>query len=1094
MMHRESLRAGVDADQPDSLPLASELSHFEGLCLHDTFETRAAQQPRVTATLFEGRELTCGDLNRRANRLAHYLLSSGTGLETPVGIYMARSMELAVAVLGVLKAGAVCVPLDPDYPQSRLRAMAGDAGASILLTQKHLVSTVPCRNARIVPLDDESEALARQGDENPGIPVGPDNLAFVFYTSGSTGRPKGVMTSHRVRLSRLVWAQRQIRLRADDRHVLKSSISFSAVARDIFWPLLNGASLVIARPGGHSDVGYLVELIAQHRVTVISFVPSVLQVFLDEPGLSECHCLRHVLCGGEALTAELEERFFERLPAKLHRFYGATEAPAATYSECRPGAHAGAVNIGGRTDVPVYLLDAHLNPVPSGEPGEIYIGGVAVTRGYLQLPGLTAERFLPNPFAERSGERFYKTGDLGRQLLDGNLEFLGRSDHQIKIRGVRVEPGEVERQRARHANLRDVAVIAREDVPGETRLVAYLVCAREPAPAAAELQGFLRATLPEVMVPSAFVTLESLPLSTNGKLDRRALPPPTTPARKLGRFEPRSPTERTVAEIWSKVLTLDRVGANDNFFEIGGHSLRAAQVISRIRSAFEVDLPLQAIFENPSVAALAKTVEQARASDEQAVRPISKRSGTGPTELSPAQQGLWFLEQLDPQTAAYNIHIAARLRGPLTVEALDRSLDAIVRRHEALRTTFRLSHGQPVQVITQVGASRLVGLRVVDLGHVPVAERQAAAEGHATMEARLPFDLERGPLVRASLLRFGSSDNVLLLTLHHIVCDGWSISVLMRELFLLYGAFSAGRPSPLDELPIQYADFTDWERGRLSGARLNGLLSYWRSQLGEGVSLSELPTDRPRPAKQTYEGATLRFAFSAWLSGELRSLSRREEVTVFMTLVGAFQVNLRHHTRRDVVTVATDVARRDTTETEAMIGMFVNQLVLRTDLSGNPSFREVLRRTRSVALEAFSHQELPFYRVVDALTSQRDLSRSPLFQAKFVLQNAPGSLPQVPGLSVDFLEIDNGTAKFELLFNMVDKPSGIGGKVEYRIDLFERSTVVCFLADFESILRTVVRQPDIELETLSDLLAQESRRRELDVARELAVRGKSLSY
>lgn len=583
----------------------------EDVCFHQRFEAQVEKTPIATAIVFEGQRWSYQHLNRRTNQLAHYLQALGVGPEVLVGVHSERSLDLAVGILAILKAGGACVPLDPAYPSDRLALMLEDSQIRVVLTQEHLLKELPKHGARVICVDSEWEAIATENEKNPASGVRAENLAFVFYTSGSTGRPKGVMGTHRAYLNDLLWKEAALEFTKEDRHMLKCSISFSPFLRELFCPLFTGATMIVARPGGQQDIAYLGKLIAEQKVTVISFVPSVLSMFLEGEGLEACKSLRHVLCGGEALPVELRERFFSRVSANLHTFYGATEAPAATHYPHKREDNRPDVTLGRPTNMQVYLLDRGLRPVPVGIPGEVYIGGAGVTRGYLNRPDLTAERFIPHPFSDERGARLYKTGDLGRYRPDGTIEFLGRLDHQVKIRGFRIELNEVETVLRQHPALRETAVIVREDTPGNKRLVAYVVAKREPAPAAGELRSFMGGKLPEYMVPSLFVILESMPLTPNGKVDHQALPSPEQARRDLRGIvvAPRTFTEEVLARIWAEVLELEKVGIRDNFFDLGGQSLLATQMMVRLRAVLEVDLTPSHLFEAPTVADLAELVE-----------------------------------------------------------------------------------------------------------------------------------------------------------------------------------------------------------------------------------------------------------------------------------------------------------------------------------------------------------------------------------------------------------------------------------------------------------------------------------------------------
>ncbi len=816
----------------------------EPRCLHELFAARALRAPEAEAVRFEGRSLSYGELEARANRLAHHLRSLGVGPGVIVGACLDRSLEMIVGLLAVLKAGGAYVPLDPEYPLDRLSFMLADTAAPVLLTQTHLRDRLRPLAGGTLCLDDADLAAALESlpATAPCSGVCLDDLAYVIYTSGSTGRPKGVMVHHRGVVNRLLWAQEAYPVTPRDRVLQKASFSFDFSVWECFGPLLAGAVAVLSRPGGHRDSAYLARTLREERITLVHFVPSMLQVFLAELDFGSFEDLRFVFSGGEALSAELQQAFYARMRAPLRNQYGPTEISIDTTDWiCRPG-EGTAVPLGRPlANTAVHLLDSSLRPVPIGTAGEIVIGGTGVSRGYLGRPELTAERFVPDPFSGVPGSRLYRTGDLARHLPDGSLEFRGRIDHQVKVRGFRIELGEVESALLADPAVREAAVLAREDVPGDRQLVAYVVL--EGNGELGALRDRLRRSLPDYMVPSALVVLDRFPLTPGGKLDRKALPAPVRGGGpEDGWTAPRTPTEEIVAGIWAELLRLDRVGAHGDFFELGGHSLLGSQAMARLREAFGVTLPLRALFEAPTVAGIAERLAAAR--EGEPLPPVRRQSAAGPAPLSFPQERLWFLERLQPGTAAYHIPFVLRLTGPLNVQVLERTLNEIQRRHEVLRTSFPLAGDQPVQAVSPVVPSILP---VVDLRALPAEAGRSEATRLAAEEGGRPFDLERGPLWRAHLLWTGEREHVLLSTLHHLVSDGWSTGVLVEELGALYPAFAAGLPSPLSELPVQYGDYARWQREVLAGEVLAAQLAYWRARLA-GSSRGPRAAPRSPPA------------------------------------------------------------------------------------------------------------------------------------------------------------------------------------------------------------------------------------------------------
>ncbi|MBW4456089.1 MAG: amino acid adenylation domain-containing protein [Nostoc indistinguendum CM1-VF10] len=1028
--------------------------------LQQLFLEQVERTPKNIAVVFENQQLTYAELNDRANQLAHYLQRLGVGPEVLVAICVERSLEMVIGLLGVLKAGGAYLPLDPTYPKERLALMLSDAQTSVLLTQQRLAGGLPEHRAQIVCLDSDWEIIAQESEENPVSGVIADNLAYVIYTSGSTGKPKGVMISHRAICNHMFWMQTTFPLTEADKVLQKTPFSFDASVWEFYAPLLVGAQLLMARPGGHQDSDYLVKVIADQKVTTLQLVPSLLRILLEQGGLETCKYLKRIFCGGEALPIELQKRFFTNLDADLHNLYGPTEACIdATYWTCKSGIRQQVVPIGRPiSNTQVYILDRQLQPVPIGVPGELYIGGVGLAHGYLNRPDLTEEKFIPNPFSHKEGARLYKTGDLARYLSDGNIEYLGRIDHQVKIRGFRIELGEIEAVLSQHPEVRETVVIAREDQPGNKRLVAYLVPNREE-PAISELRGFLNEKLPEYMVPNAFVILDTLPLMPNGKVDRRALLAPDIGlSRKASFVAPQTPTEKVIAGIIAEVLGLKLVGIHDNFFELGGHSLLATQVISRVREAFSVELPLRRLFESPTIAQLSEPIETARRDCQSQLLPfIQPVSKDGELPLSFAQQRLWFLDQLEGQSATYNMPSALRLIGSLQVTALEQSLREIVQRHEVLRSNFSVMNGYPAQAIAPAFT---VTLPVVDLQQCPKLKQSTFVRQLAIEEAQRPFDLANGPLLRVTLLRLGKEEHVLLVTMHHIVSDGWSIGIFLREFATLYEAFLKGAPSPLPALPIQYADFAHWQRQWLQGEVLKTQLNYWKQQLAGAPPLLELPTDRPRPPVQTFRGSTEPFQLNPNLTRRLLTLSQQSGATLFMILLSAFVTLLFRYSGQEDVVAGSPIVNRNRSETESIIGFFVNTLVLRTHLQGNPTFQQLLARVRQVALDAYAHQDVPFEQLVEALQPERDLSHTPLFQVMFVLQNTPMGRLELPGLTLTPLEMERSGAKFDLTMSMEETQQGLTGELEYNTDLFDAVTITRMAGHFQTLLEAIVVNPE----------------------------------
>ncbi|HEX8474859.1 MAG TPA: amino acid adenylation domain-containing protein, partial [Pyrinomonadaceae bacterium] len=1052
------------------------------ISLHELFQQQVARTPDHIAVRFEDEQLSYAELNTRANQLAHRLRAAGVGVETRVGVCVERSIEMVVALLGILKAGGAYVPLDASYPPERLTFMHRDAQVKLLLTQQRLLEALPARDAEVICLDRDWDGISGHDTENPRVAVSPQNAAYVIYTSGTTGQPKGVLNTHAGICNRLLWMQDAYALASDDRVLQKTPLSFDVSVWEVFWPLITGARLVVARAGGHQDAAYQREVIGKERITTLHFVPSMLQAFVSEPEVEGCRSLRQVMSSGEALSKELQERFFARLPnTALHNLYGPTEAAVdVTHWTCERETARLSVPIGRPiANTQLYILNDAWQPVPVGIAGELYIGGAGLARGYLHRPALTAEKFVPNPFAADAGRRLYRTGDKARYAEDGTIEFLGRLDHQVKLRGFRIELGEIETALLQHPSIRECVVVLREGANGDDkRIVAYTVAESGEAASHGSLRSFLKEKLPEYMLPSVFVALDALPLTPSGKIDRRALPVParthTTTDGSDAATTTGNPLEEVVAGVWAEVLGVETVGAHDNFFELGGHSLLALQVISRLRTVLKVEMPVRELFEAPTVRGFTERIEkQQRAALGLPSPPLERTARDGELPLSFAQQRLWFLDQLEPHSPAYNIPSAIRLTGELDLKALEESFNEVVRRHEVLRTSFAVVDRQAVQ---RIQPRLRLPLRLEDLRHLPVEQREASIESIAAEDASRAFDLKQAPLLRLRVLRVDDDVHVVLLVMHHIISDGWSLGVLIREVAALYESFSQNEPSPLAELSIQYGDFAQWQRAWLKDEALETQLQYWRQQLDGSLARLPLPTLQEQSATsepRAFRGAKQQVALPLKLSEALKQLSRREGATLFMTLLAAFQTLLYRYTGEHDITVGSPVANRQHEEIEGLIGFFVNTLALRTDLSGNPSFAELLKRVREVCLGAYAHQDVPFEKLVEELQPQRSLHHSPLFQVMFVLQNAPLPSLELRGLKLAPLPIEKSDSKFDLTLSLEETRDGLKGVLEYDTDIFDAAAIRRLCGHFETLLEGVVANPTQRLSELPLLTVDE---------------------
>ncbi|WP_458367169.1 non-ribosomal peptide synthase/polyketide synthase [Burkholderia pseudomallei] len=1029
------------------------------------FEAQAARTPEAIAVACGAHALSYAALNRRANRLAHYLRAHGAGPERVVALALERSVDMMVGLLGILKSGSAYLPLDPAYPAERLAYIVDDARPALLLTEAALRDDWRDAGAPVVLLDADGPAIDACPDHNPDD-AGRDartlsSLAYVIYTSGSTGRPKGVMIEHR-NLANLLGAMgEQPGIGAHDVLLAVTSLSFDIAALELFLPLLHGARAVIAARDDAADPARLAHLIESSGASLMQATPSTWRM-LAQHGWPRSARPLTLLCGGEALPPALAERLLAHVPA-IWNLYGPTET--TVWSTVRR-VTTPVVDIGGPiANTQVYVLDERLRPAPIGVAGELYIGGAGVARGYLNRPELTRERFVDDPF--RRGGRLYRTGDLARRRADGNLEYLGRNDFQVKIRGFRIELGEIEAQLAKAHGVQGVALAARDTPTADKRLVAYYV----GDASAAALREHAAARLPAYMVPAAYVRLAAWPLTPNGKLDRAALPAPDDEAYARAEYEaPRGEHECKLAAIWRAVLQVERIGRHDDFFELGGHSLLAVRAITAMRDAFGSDTSLRDLFARPVLKDLAEHASTAARARDAAIPKVARGE---PAPMSFAQQRLWFLARMGGLGDAYHMPIAVRLRGALDVDALQRALSRIVSRHDALRTTFALEGEQPVQRVHADDGAGL-RLRIDDLrGCADAGARRARILAGQASE---PFDLARGPLVRGALVREADDVHTLCVTIHHIVSDGWSIDVFCRELSELYRAFAGGQPDPLPPLPVQYADYAAWQQRGIGGAALHAQAEYWRDALAGAPTLLELPTDRPRPPQPDYAGATVGLALDAPLTAGLRALARRHGATLFMTVFAAWSVLLSRLSRQTDVVIGTPSANRGHAQIEGLIGFFVNTIALRVDLDGAPTVAELLARVKARTLAAQQHQDIPFEHVVERVQPARSLSHSPVFQAMFAWQHASRGEMRLEGLRAEPLDDAARTiAKFDLTLSLRESGDAIDGGLEYASALFERATIERFAGYLRRLLEGMVADDTQRVDALP-MLSRDERR------------------
>ncbi|MBW8879217.1 MAG: amino acid adenylation domain-containing protein, partial [Acidobacteria bacterium] len=1053
--------------------------------LHELFEAQVERTPDAVAAVCEEERLTYGELNERANGLAHFLIAQGVGAETLVGLCVERSPEILVGILGILKAGGAYVPLDPEYPEARLEYLLADSGVEVVLTQSWLAAQGCFAGRRTVALDDpEVQAvLARSASGNPPPgDSGPGRLAYVIYTSGSTGQPKGVMVEH-ASVVNLTFGLRELLsaagLEPGYRWAWNVPVVFDGSVKGLT-QLCLGVELHVLPQHVRRSPAALLAYLESRAIDLLDCTPSMLELLLAEAEPERAR-LPHLLIGGEAISAPLWSKVAAHLQthgrAALN-VYGPTECTVDTTGTRIEG---GVEPHIGRPlpNIETYLLNKDFGLAPQGSIGELHIGGEGIARGYLGRPELTAERFTANPYSAVAGSRLYRTGDLCRWRRDGSLEYVGRADDQVKVRGYRVELGEIETHLRSQASVQEAVVLAREGRPGEKRLVAYVVGKAKSVPEAGRLREYLASKLPEYMVPSVFVVLDWLPLTTSGKVDRRALPAPEEGDFQRGEYvAPRTEAERRLCEIWEELLGLERVGIEDNFFDLGGHSLLATQVVSRVRSVLGLEVPLRTVFEQPTIDGFCQQLaELAGELVLPAIEPLAVREKLA---LSYAQQRLWFIDRLEGGSSHYNIPVAVRVRGDLDVEAFAAALRTVVERHESLRTVFQEVDGEVYQVVRDD-----VGFRVTvrDLREMEARERESEVRRLAVEDARKTFDLSRDLLLSVELLELASEERVVLFNMHHIAADGWSMGVLMRELRALYEAYRSGKANPLSPLRVQYADYAVWQRQWLRGEVLEGQLSYWRRQLAALPLVHGLPLDEPRPARQSFEGGHHIQRLEGELKERIEARCLESGVTLFMFLQSAFSVLLSRYSHERDIVVGSPIAGRVHRDVEPLIGFLVNTLVLRSDLSGNPRFSALLESSKQMILDAYAHQHVPFEMLVEELRPERSLRHSPLFQILIVLQNTERGEVGLGGASLEAVGGGIGIVKFDLELNVMELEDGLVLNWWYKKELFHPETIERLASSFGVLLDGVLEHPEERVEELP-LLAESERRRLLGAWRE----------
>ncbi|NML39910.1 non-ribosomal peptide synthase/polyketide synthase [Chitinophaga sp. G-6-1-13] len=1080
--HFETLLTQLPANVGNQLPALPWLTAAEERLLHtfndtavkwpeqktlvDLFAAQVDRTPLLTAVVDEQSSLTYRELDVITNQLAHYLNSKGVGAETLVPVCLERSLDMIIAIVAILKAGAAYVPVDPTYPEERILHILEDTNADIILTDHTGFHAIPDNFTGAVRLDEIQAVLAIYPDTPPAQVVRPGQLAYVIYTSGSTGKPKGVMNEHAGVVNRLLWTQKYFSLNGDDAILQKTTFCFDVSVWELLWPLICGARLVMAIPDGQKDTGYLKTAIDRYGITTIHFVPSMLHIFLEDVTPEDVPGLKRVLCSGEALKPQHVGLFREKIPyAGLYNLYGPTEAAIDVTCWHVPNnlAENEVVSIGQPVaNTQLYILDKAGNLLPPGVFGELHIGGVQVARGYLNRENLTAEKFVSDPFSDG---RLYKTGDWCRWLPDGNIEYAGRIDDQVKIRGFRIELGEIESVLLENEQVSEAVVVARDAADGSKRLIGYVVPAGEIDRSA--VLDELKRRLPEYMVPAILIPLPVMPLTASGKINRKALPAPDeTFLASAAYVAPGNETEQVLANIFQHVLGISRVGVNDNFFALGGNSLLSMRLVAAVRKQLQLELPVKAVFTHATVALLAAhLLEQEHAAP--VLPAVAAVSRPERVPLSFSQERLWFIDQLEG-SVQYHIPVVLRLKGTLDKGALASTLQTIINRHEILRTVIAQEDGVAWQRLLDRDQWQLTVTDEPVYHEDPLALSSLV---HSLVQA--PFDLAKDHMLRAHLVVLSPTEHVLVAVIHHIASDGWSSAIIVKELVDLYRSFVHQEVSTLPELPLQYADYAIWQRRYLTDTVLSLQLDYWKEKLGD-VETLQLPTDYSRPAVQRNRGAVAWFRLDKQLTADLRSLAQQQEATLFMTLLAAFKALLFRYSGQEDICVGSPVAGRTRQETESLIGFFINTLALRSYVDGEQSFNSLLQAVKETTLNAYQHQEIPFEKVVEAVVKERDLSRSPLFQVMFTLQNMPESTSlELEGLQLAAEPLSYATTQYDLSFTLEDTAEGLRGSVEYCTDLYVPGTIDRMVQHFEQLLHSLVASPTASLASLPILGPEE---------------------
>ena len=1081
---KDELEQQVKIDQPHSInntyvDHAIKHKNFSmNKGVHHYFEDQVSRSLNCTAVTDNQGTLSYNQLNNKANQLARLLQEKGIQTSDSVAICMTRGISMSIALLATLKCGANYVPFDPSFPLERLQFMAHDTQAKLVLFNTLSPFEIPCEAiVEQLPIQlkipaDKETLYQHFPTDNLNIPL-PDNIAFnIIYTSGSTGKPKGVIVPHSGIINRLLWMQDTYSINTDDKILQKTPYSFDVSVWELFWPLMFGSELIFAKPDGHKDPDYLFNVINQYGITTMHFVPSMLAVFLHSIKAPSHTSLKQVFCSGEALQVQHVNHFYQLFPdTDLHNLYGPTEASIdVSYYPCKKNDQHAAVPIGKAiANTQLLILDGALNVQPIGIAGELYIGGDNLAIGYLNRDDLNAATFIDNPYHisyQHPSTRLYKTGDVVRLLADGNIAYLGRSDHQVKIRGLRIELGEIENALLQINGIIEACVVA-QTINDEQYLCAYISSDKEHSNtlSQSDIQQVLSQQLPHYMLPQFIEHLESLPLSANGKIDRKKLPLLSHEMLQLDEqrnvIAPENELEQQVLQLWLNTLNMSVISCDDNFFSIGGHSLKAAELVSLMRSKFATDIQLRDIFDHNTIHTQAILIEQRQLSSRE-VPSITAHETREGLPLSYAQQRLWFLNQMDPDSIVYNMPAAIRLTGKINPQALEQALNDLIQRHEVLRSNIHSQSGEPVLVIHNSIETPLRCLTVND---------EKALQQACDNDAIHSFDLANDALLRCTLVSINDDDHALLINMHHIMSDAWSIQVLIKELATLYIGYAHQQFIRLDDLSIQYADYAQWQRNWLQGQVLDQQLGYWRKTLAGAPSLLSLPTDFPRPEVQSFKGQLFKGQLDISLVNKLRLLSQENHCTLFMTCLSAYALLLQQHSKQDDICVGIPLAGRSLEGVDKLIGFFINALIIRNDLSANLNLAELLAQTKKQVLSAFAHEHVPIEMLLNELDIERSLAYTPVAQCAFNMITADNSLNDLFNastlpISMEMIETEQVVAKFDMQFSLLEIDDRINLSIEYASDLFNEQSIEAFYYGYIHILETMVSEKPFSCYTL----------------------------